>query len=202
MTKPTYSLVQASCTALSTSCALPQMALCVKDVLPVGAHVQVYSASGNLEFESILSQAQDREVYFLAILTILLRRHYLPHPCISILWHPPQVVHDEIHHVGQMVLQRLSETDHELLSQELGDRCQVCCLPCVDADDQGFDRRLNCVRCLPCCVCDTCRINIPEQSDDISCCLLCLEPEEVLLLSSKSQARYQLLVTSDSDLDD
>ena len=70
MTKPTYSLVQASCTALSTSCALPQMALCVKDVLTVGAHVQVYSASGNLEFESTLRQAQDREVYFLAILTI------------------------------------------------------------------------------------------------------------------------------------
>ena len=178
------------------------MAICVDDVLTAGADVQVYSASGNLEFESTLSQAQNREVYFLAILTILLRQHCLPHPCISILWHPPQAVHDEIHHVGQMVLQRLSETDHMVLSQELGDRCQVCCLPCVDADDQGFDRRFNCVRCLPCCVCDTCSINIPDKSDDIPCCLFCLEPQEVRLLSSKSQARYQLLVYPDSDVDD
>ena len=179
------------------------MALCVDDVLTFGAHVQVYSASGILEFQSILRQAQDREVYFLAILIMLQRKYRLPHPCISILWHPPQVVHEEFHHVGQMVLQRLSDADHEMLSQELGDRCQVCCLPCVNADDHisGFDRRLNCFRCLPCCVCDACRIYIPEVSDGIFCCLLCLEPQEVLLLSSKSQTRYHLLVTSDSDLD-
>ena len=60
------------------------------------------------------------------------------------------------------------------------DVCWICERPCEDADDvwsamNGLSRETNCIECLPCFLCDACRVDL----NGIFKCIGCLERREV-----------------------
>ena len=88
--------------------------------------------------------------------------------------------------------EKIADETYEKMADESYniDYCLVCLDPAVDVDEvNNLSREDNCIRCVPCSLCDRCKVKI----GDSTVCLDCLEPDEIELLSAEQRFRYDVV---------
>jgi hypothetical protein len=127
----------------------------------------------------------------------------VPRHCIKLRWEPPSLLclADEsagllvcLFMAATAVISALQEEDYEnFADRDTMDYCLVCLDPAEDIDLQTGNRDENCVRCIPCSLCEKCKVSVKGKS----VCLQCIECSEENLLDAQA-FRRKLLTTDQS----
>ena len=124
--------------------------------------------------EWMTNKSETVEANSTAVAKLITKRLAIPNECLSLVWSRPQ----DQHVILTIVLTPLSDEDWEMLDAEVemkhNPACMVCFQPCRDADDDD-SREQNCVECIPCFLCDRCRVTTTNGTPK---CYLCLGPED------------------------
>jgi hypothetical protein len=135
----------------------------------------------------------------------------VPRLCLTLRWKPPVPLHmadEPAGPAGEMkplfleataVVSALQEVHYaNKLSALFDDYCLVCLDPAEDIDLRQGDRDENCVRCLPCSLCEKCRATVEGKQ----VCLQCIECDEERLLDPSALRRKRLVECNESPVED
>ena len=157
-----------------------------------GTSVTFRYLSGNVVLQTMVDFDQTRSQLTDHIKILCMENAYIPMTCVRLEWAQPvrlqspdgfELGQPSMHMEGTLVPAAIPEDIVD--SNFVHNTCLVCSDWALDVDVLKIDRSLNCVRCVPCALCDKCRITIAGQP----VCLQCLEPSELELLGEKHRRR-------------
>ena len=137
-------------------------------LVAAGTSVTIRNLTGDVVLQTIVESSQERIVLADHIKQELVRSAYIPHMCIRLEWTQPvciqrpagfELEQSAMHMEATLVLTAIpAEFD---FADFVPDTCLVCYEAAIDVDDIDQNLRYaNCVRCLPCALCDRCKVTI------------------------------------------
>ena len=144
--------------------------------VPANTDITVHGLVGDVVVAWHTRHSLDVEVASIALQKVIAKKRRVPRRCVSLTWSKIVQNSDGLKSVSvEYVLTPLCEYETE----DFGDaNCFCCDDPCEDADDFPWTSRSredNCIRCVPCYLCEECRVRIAAGW----CCLYCLELSDV-----------------------
>ena len=166
-------------------------------LVTAGTSVTIRYLSGDVVLQTIVETSQERTVLTDHIKQECAKSAYIPLMCVGLEWAQPVRIQSPVGfelgqspmHMEATLIPTAIPDDFDPGLYYVPDTCVVCYDAALDVDDLRIERSTNCVRCLPCALCDRCKVTIAEQP----MCLQCVKPSEMELLSEKHRRRCTLV---------
>ena len=148
----------------------PQQDLtCSHDVIQAGSRIAVYNALSGLEtLNWVLTQDEHMQDVSTLAISLVADMATAPRKCVRIVdmfW--PEAADKQTCRLSFLWVPVDDSDSEDLLIGSTDIACFICGEVCKDADDTN-SRHCNCVRCLPCFLCEQCRIFLPRSAFDDS----------------------------------